>query len=76
MNPLFDENADPAAAAAGLRDLAGDAAVVVCSQGGIIPAAVSQLSGRSEADHVVGKGEGTWLSFSGAKLIGADPFTP
>jgi 8-oxo-dGTP diphosphatase len=76
IEPHFDEGSDPDATAAALRSLAGDTVTVVCSQGGIIPAAVARLSGRPESEHVVAMGEALVLSFSGDTLVAADRLTP
>jgi 8-oxo-dGTP diphosphatase len=71
----LDDSGDPATAAAALQSLAGDTATVVCSQGWIIAAAVARLTGRPERDHVVAKGDGLVLSFSGDTVVAADRFT-
>jgi 8-oxo-dGTP diphosphatase len=76
IDTRFDDSGDPDTAAAALRSLAGETATVACSQGWIIAAAVARLSGRPEPDHVVAKGDGLMLSFSGDTLVAADQFTP
>lgn len=67
--PAFDQDADPRAAAALLRRLAGDGvAVVVCSQGGLIPPTLSLLARslptrRAASAYRTAKGDGWVLSF-------------
>jgi 8-oxo-dGTP diphosphatase len=77
IDARFDAGADPDTAAEALRRLANDeAAVVVCSEGAIIPAIVARLSNRSDRDSGVEAGEGLALSFSGERLVAADAITP
>jgi 8-oxo-dGTP diphosphatase len=69
----FDEEADPTAAAAAVRELIGDA-TVICSQGKLIPAVLSQLSGGTEAKYRTAKGDGWVLSFGDdSALVALDP---
>jgi 8-oxo-dGTP diphosphatase len=67
----FDESAEPAGAARRLRDLAGPAgAVVVCSQGGLIPDLLAHLAGGGSDGYRTGKGEAWVLSFATADAAG------
>jgi 8-oxo-(d)GTP phosphatase len=73
----FTETADPDVAAETLRGLADPAAaVVVCSQGKLIPAVVSALNGGSPLRYHVAKGDGWVLSFSDTELAALDAFNP
>ncbi|MFY1655279.1 NUDIX domain-containing protein [Solwaraspora sp. WMMB762] len=66
-----DENA--LAAAGRLTELAAAGTpAAVCSQGKVIPAALTVLTRRSAADHRTAKGGGWLLSFAGDRLVGAD----
>ena len=80
----LSEGADSSAAAAALRRLASNAtATVVCGQGAPILAAIAALldeAGSRTAsvgvNDVLAPGDGFVLSFSGATLVAADPFSP
>ena len=73
LDGRFNEETRPELAAARLRDLAGpEAAVVVCSQGALIPEAVARLDGRSAVRYRTAKGEGWSLSFTGRRLAAVD----
>lgn len=76
IDARFDLDADPDAVADALRNLAADdAATVVCSEDGIISAALARLSGRPAPEHTVAPGDGLVLSFSADTLVAADPVT-
>ncbi len=76
LDPRFNESANPTAAAQALREYASSGgAVVVASQGGLIPEAVSMLNGSSSTRYRVGKGEGWVLSFAGSRLAALDLFS-
>ncbi|WFE27287.1 NUDIX hydrolase [Solwaraspora sp. WMMD791] len=80
VDGVFDEPAagqapaEVALAAAGrLTELATTGtAAAVCSQGTVIPAALTMLSRRASADYRTAKGGGWLLSFAGDRLVGAD----
>ncbi|MGE5830799.1 MAG: SixA phosphatase family protein, partial [Micromonosporaceae bacterium] len=73
IDACFDEGADPAAAATRLRELgAGGRSTVVCSQGGLIPAALAELTGGSAAAFTTPKGAGWVLSFTGSRPVRVD----
>jgi 8-oxo-dGTP diphosphatase len=76
LDPRFNELANPAVAAQALRDYASpDGAVVVCSQGALIPGAVSALNGGSSARYRVGKGDGWVMSFADGHVASLDVFS-
>jgi 8-oxo-(d)GTP phosphatase len=73
LDPRFNEDARPELAAARLRELADpESAVVVCSQGGLIPGAVAKLDGRAPVRYRTAKGEGWSLLFTGRRLTVVD----
>ena len=71
-DPAFDEAADPASAARRLRVLAGaGGSTVVCSQGGLMPALLGELTGRRAEEFATDKGAG-WeigLAAGGAVVV-------
>ena len=76
LDPRFNEDARPELAAARLRELADpETAVVVCSQGALIPEAVAKLDGRAPVRYRTAKGEGWSLLFSGRRLSVVDALT-
>jgi len=75
IDAAFTESASPQAAAKELRRMANPVgAVVVCSQRGLIPGAVSALTGGSPARYHVAKGDGWVLSFAETRLAAVDAF--
>ncbi|MCP2274053.1 8-oxo-dGTP diphosphatase [Actinokineospora diospyrosa] len=73
--PELAEHHDPGTAVAHLRGLAADGGTpVVCSQGGVIPALVAELTGL--ADPQARKGSVWVLSFAGDKVVAADHIPP
>jgi len=63
------------AAAGRLTELAETrAAAAICSQGTVIPVALSRLSGRGVPDFHTPKGSGWLIAFAGGRLIGIDQF--
>lgn len=79
---VFDEAAHavhPARAARRVRELAAERGrVLVCSQGGLIPDTVALLAdsdGLDVPDVRTPKAAGWVLSFAGARLVAADPFS-
>lgn len=76
VESVFDEDADPDAAVARIRELAGRArSTVVCSQGGLIPHVVAALS-PSAGDFQTAKGTGWVLSFHGGVVCAVDVLNP
>jgi 8-oxo-dGTP diphosphatase len=76
VDARFNESARPDAAAEALRSSANpDGTLVVCSQGGLIPGAISTLNGGAPARYRVSKGDGWVLSFAEASLATLDAFT-
>jgi Phosphohistidine phosphatase SixA len=71
------EGADPATVGAALRRLANDrSASVVCGGAGLVAALASLTDGGPSApDRGLAPADGIILSFSGATLVAADPFT-
>ena len=64
----------PELAAEALRELADpDGAVVVCSQGALIPEVVGQLNGQAAGRYRTAKAEGWALSFPDQRLAAIDP---
>jgi 8-oxo-(d)GTP phosphatase len=64
VDHLFDDRADPAAAAARLVELSRlDGATVICSQGKLIPGALAALSGDRPEGYHTPKGGGWVLTF-------------
>jgi 8-oxo-dGTP diphosphatase len=75
IDATFTESANPQAAAEKLRRGANPAgAVMVCSQGGLIPGAVGALTDGSPARYHVAKGDGWVLSFAETGLAAVDAF--
>ncbi len=75
VDAAFTESANAAAAAEKLRRMANPVgAVVVCSQGQLIPGAVGALTGGSPARYHVAKGDGWVLSFAETGLAAIDAF--
>jgi 8-oxo-dGTP pyrophosphatase MutT (NUDIX family) len=74
VDPTFDEDADPGAAAKELRRLA-DGPTVVCSQGGLIAPALARIPGSGATPHETDKGAGWVLSFAAKGLAALDEFT-
>jgi 8-oxo-dGTP diphosphatase len=77
VEPAFDDDADPAGAAATVLSLAASdagAVSVICSQGTLIAALLARLSGGHASQYVTAKGEG-WLLGIGADggLLSLDP---
>jgi 8-oxo-(d)GTP phosphatase len=73
LDSRFNEGTSPAAAAELLRELADPAgAVVVCSQGGLIPDTVGKLNGQAAGRYRTAKGEGWALSFAAGRLAAID----
>ncbi|MDG4767264.1 NUDIX hydrolase [Solwaraspora sp. WMMD406] len=73
--PAAGQNADERALAAAARlcELAADGVgATVCSQGKVIPAALTLLSRRASADYRTAKGGGWLLAFAGDRFVGAD----
>ena len=76
IDPRFNESANPTTAAQALRGYANpDGAVVVASQGGLIPVALSVLNDSSPARYHVSKGDGWVLSFADTRLTAQDLFS-
>ena len=71
----FDESADPDAAAKRLRDLVSTTpgSVVVCSQGKLVPPALSVLTNRPPESLHTRKGTGWAVSFSDSEVVAMDP---
>jgi 8-oxo-dGTP pyrophosphatase MutT (NUDIX family)/phosphohistidine phosphatase SixA len=77
VDPLFNHDSEPAAAAAALRSIAAEGRVAaVSSQGELIPPVLAELTGRANPQFATAKGTGWILSFSGERLIGYDHLTP
>jgi 8-oxo-dGTP diphosphatase len=77
IDPVFDETAEPAAACAALRELAGRREVmVVCSQGDLIPPVLATLTGRANPRFSTPKGAGWTLGFTGDRLVSHDYLAP
>jgi 8-oxo-(d)GTP phosphatase len=73
LDAAFNEGARPEIAAQRVRDLAtSDAAVVICSQGDLIPPLVGQLNGQAASRYRTAKGEGWVLSFGPKGLAVVD----
>jgi 8-oxo-dGTP pyrophosphatase MutT (NUDIX family)/phosphohistidine phosphatase SixA len=73
VDDRFDESADVGSAAAVARDVvAGGGVTVVCSQGGLIPAAVGMLAGRAASACRTPKGSAWVLGFAGTDFVSAD----
>jgi 8-oxo-dGTP diphosphatase len=71
---VFDEDADPTAAARRLRKLSAGAAAVVCSQGGLIAPTLAALTGGSPSEFHTRKGDAWVLTFADdGTVIAADP---
>jgi 8-oxo-dGTP diphosphatase len=69
----FDEDADPRAAVTAVHELIGDTSVI-CSQGKLIPAMLSQLTGGPASRYYTAKGDGWVLSFGDdGALVALDP---
>jgi 8-oxo-(d)GTP phosphatase len=77
LDPVFNKDADPAAAARALRAIAARGGVpVVCSQGELIPPTLAELTGRGVPQFHTPKGSGWMLSFTGERLVGFDFLRP
>lgn len=73
IDSSFDEGADPAIAAGRLCELGTTSrSTVVCSQGGLIPAALAALTGGRPEAYTTPKGAGWVLSFTGSRPVRAD----
>jgi 8-oxo-dGTP pyrophosphatase MutT (NUDIX family)/phosphohistidine phosphatase SixA len=73
LDSRFNEGGSPEEAADLLRALSDpDGAVVVCSQGGLIPDVVRQLNGQAAGRYRTAKGEGWALSFAEGRLAAID----
>jgi 8-oxo-dGTP diphosphatase len=72
----FDDDSDPATAAAAIRELAKGPTAVVCSQGQLIPRLLAVLTGGDESDYRIPKGDGWLLAFAGGDLAGTDRLYP
>jgi 8-oxo-dGTP diphosphatase len=71
----FDEEGDPGTAVIAVHELIGDASVI-CSQGKLIPAVLSELTGGVESRYHAEKGDGWVLSFGDdGALVALDPLT-
>jgi 8-oxo-dGTP diphosphatase len=78
IEPDITAGTDPATVAAALRRLANDrSASIVCGQGEVLITALATLTdGDPPApDRRLAPADGVILSFSGATLVAADPFT-
>ena len=76
-DPRFDEEASPSAAADAVRALAtGHAAVVVCSQGKLIPALLDALGLNGHRNRKTPKGTAWVVSFAGADPVAVDALDP
>jgi 8-oxo-dGTP diphosphatase len=74
IDSCFDEGADPALAAKRLCELgATNRSTVVCSQGGLIPAALGALTGEPLEAYTTQKGAGWVLTFTGSRPFQVDP---
>jgi 8-oxo-dGTP pyrophosphatase MutT (NUDIX family) len=77
LDPAFDELAEPGPAAAALADLARrGGTTVVCSQGKLMPALLTELTGRSDVDFHTRKGAGWVLSFADGRIAARDRLAP
>jgi 8-oxo-(d)GTP phosphatase len=82
VESVFDEDADPDAAVARIRELASQArSTVVCSQGVLIPTVMATLStaaGRpgQAGDFTTAKATGWVLSFHGQEICAIDALNP
>jgi 8-oxo-dGTP diphosphatase len=77
IDPAFNKEADPQAAAAAVRALAEAGGVpVVCSQGELIPGVLAQLTERGIPQFSTPKGAGWMLAFAGPRLIAYDYLRP
>jgi 8-oxo-dGTP pyrophosphatase MutT (NUDIX family)/phosphohistidine phosphatase SixA len=80
-DPVFSEEAaaPPSVVADALRVLGtGWGRIVVCSQGGVIPAAIAELhpgNAMATDTYKTAKGSGWVLSFSGDRVVAADALT-
>jgi 8-oxo-(d)GTP phosphatase len=73
LDSRFDEGSPPELAAEALRELSDqDGAVVVCSQGALIPGVVGQLNGQAAGRYRTAKAEGWALSFAEGRLATID----
>jgi 8-oxo-dGTP diphosphatase len=73
VDPVFNEDSDPTAATAAVRELAGAGHVaVVCSQGDIIPPVLAELTARGNPRFATPKGSGWVLTFNGERLVTYD----
>ena len=76
-DPRFDEGHDPADTAAAVRSLATSApAVLVCSQGKLLPPTLVALAGRRADVYGTAKGAGWVLGFTGTDLVGTAYLEP
>jgi 8-oxo-dGTP diphosphatase len=76
VESVFDEDADPDAAVARIRELAAQArSTVVCSQGGLIPQVMAALS-TSVGDFHTAKATGWVVSFHGGVVCATDVLNP
>jgi 8-oxo-dGTP diphosphatase len=77
VDPAFNDEAEPAAAARRLTQLAAatpGGTTVICSQGKLIPALLEQLTGGSAHAYHTAKGAGWVLGFAGdGRATAADP---
>jgi 8-oxo-dGTP diphosphatase len=73
LDSRFNEDGPAELAARALRELADpDGAVVVCSQGALIPEVVAQLNGQAAGRYRTAKAEGWALSFADQRLAAID----
>ncbi|GAA1835269.1 NUDIX hydrolase [Luedemannella flava] len=76
VETAFDEAGDPAAAARRTRALAGGAgSIVVCSQGGLMPTLLAELTGGRADDFTTPKGAGWVVGFAADGAVVADRLT-
>ncbi|GAA1772314.1 NUDIX hydrolase [Luedemannella helvata] len=73
VDPAFDEAADPVSAASRVRALAGGGrSTVVCSQGGLLPPLLGELTGRRVDDFATDKGAGWEVGFAAGGAVVVD----
>jgi 8-oxo-(d)GTP phosphatase len=73
VEPAFNDDADPVAAAGLIRRYAQQGgASVICGQGALMPAALGALTQRPPGQFPAGKGNGWAVGFAGAVVVATD----